>query len=138
MTESIKCFLTFKSSRPLLSTAVMISGTTIITLCYHKYTQGPFLVFDLCSPSPLRPPLTNNSCSLLSEGRRQQHWFITLPTFSVSTDVQEVHTSVLMPSLCVHMLFVLKHALLHPLAPYLQLPVKFLPKPEKKTSDEEV
>lgn len=88
---------------------------------------------------PVRISETLVSCRDLI--RRQHQCFIALPLLSASTDVQEVHTRVIMPSLCVFsMLFLLKHAsaLLHPVALYLRLPVEFLPTPEKKSGDEEV
>lgn len=49
--------------------------------------------------TPARISETFVSCRDLI--RRQHRWFIALPLLSASTDVQEVHTRVIMPSLCV-------------------------------------
>ena len=72
--------------------------------------------------------------------RRQHQRCIALPPLSASTDVQEVHTRVIMLSLCVFSMSIcyLSRSMHLPCVTPRHSPVKILPKPVRKSSDEEV
>lgn len=72
--------------------------------------------------------------------RRLHQCCITVPLLSASTDVQEVHNRVIIPSFCVFSMSICYlYTNMHlPCFTPGHFPVKHLPKPVKKSSDKEV